>query len=171
MQKERVCIIPQRAKPQNASQKSPTHGMSDKTNHLLLLPLAVHSLLHGLILRAEVQTDAVHTVPLIRGRGEPLALEDMAQVPAAVGAVDLDALHKQAVVLVALHGAGDAVEVGRPAAPAGELVRGLVQGRVAPGAGVDALGGVVLVESAGAGCLGALLAEDAELLWGGFVNG
>lgn len=97
-------------------------------------------------------------MPLVRRGGKPLALEDVAQVPAAVGAGDLDALHEQAVVLVAHHGAGDAVKVGGPAAAAGELVRGLVQGCVAPCAGVDALGGVVLVICARAGCFGAFLA-------------
>lgn len=103
-------------------------------------------------------------MPLVRGSGEPLALEHMAQVAAAVGAVDLDALHEQAVVLVALDGTGDAVKVGRPAAPAAELVRGLVQRSVTPGTGVDALGRVVFVIGARAGRLGTLLAQDAELV-------
>lgn len=103
-------------------------------------------------------------MPLVRRRREPLTLEHMAQVPAAVSASDLDALHEEAAVLVALHRAGDAVEVGGPAAAALELVRGLVQGRVAAGARVDALGGVVLVEGAGARRLGSLLAQDAELI-------
>lgn len=97
--------------------------------------------------------------------GEPLALEDVAQVAAAVGADDLDALHEHAVVLEALDGPRDAVEVGRPAAAAAELVRRLVQGRVAPGARVHARRGGVLVELAGPGGLGALLAEDPELLY------
>lgn len=102
---------------------------------------------------------------LVGRRVEALALEDVAQVAAAVGARDLDALHEQAVVLEALDGARDAVKVGRPAAAALELVRRLVQGRVAPGARVHARRRRVLVELARAGRLGALLAEDPELLW------
>ena len=43
-------------------------------------------------------------------------------------------------------------------------MRGPVERRVAAGAGVDAGGGRVLVEGAGEGRLGALFAEDAELL-------
>lgn len=103
-------------------------------------------------------------MPLVRGRREPLAFEDMTKMAAAVGAHDLGAGHAEAAVLVAGHGAGDAVEVGWPAAARRELVRGLVEGSVAPRARVDALAGVVLVELARAGRLGALLAEDPELL-------
>lgn len=102
---------------------------------------------------------------LVGRGGEALALEDVPQVAAAVVADDLDALHEHAVVLEALDGARDAVEVGGPAAAAVELVRRLVQGRVAPGARVHARRGGVLVELAGPGGLGALLPEDPELLW------
>lgn len=62
-------------------------------------------------------------------------------------------------------GARDAVEVGGPAAAAAELVVRLVQRCVAAGARVHALLRVVLVELATARRLGALLAEDAELLY------
>lgn len=102
--------------------------------------------------------------------GEPLALEDVAQVPAAVGADDLDALHEHAGVLEALDGARDAVKVGGPAAAAVELVRRLVQGRVATRARVHARRGLVFVELAGPGGLGALLAEDPELFWWGVLG-
>lgn len=102
---------------------------------------------------------------LIRRVGEALALEDVAEVAAAVGTGDLDSFHEHAGVLEAFDGAGDAVEVGGPAAAAAELVRCLVQGGVTPGACVHTLRRVVLVKLAGPGRLGALLAEDAELLW------
>lgn len=139
---------------------------ADTISHtLLLLGPVASSLLHRRVLRAEVQADAVDAVALVGRGGEALALEDVAQVAAAVVADDLDALHEHAVVLEALDGAGDAVEVGGPAAAAVELVRRLVQGRVAPGARVHARRGGVLVELAGPGGLGALLPEDPELLW------
>lgn len=100
---------------------------------------------------------------LVRRRIEPFPLEDVAQVSAAVAANDLGPHHAKGAILVPRHGPGNAVEVGRPAAARVELVRGVVQGRVAPGAGVDACGGVVLVELASAGRFCALLAEDAKL--------
>jgi len=109
-------------------------------------------------------------VALVGRGGEPLALEDVAQVSTAVGADDLDALHEHAAVLEALDGTRDAVKVGRPAAAAVELVGRLVQGRLAARARVHARGGLVLVELAGPGGLGALLAEDPELLWWGALD-
>lgn len=118
----------------------------------------------ALVLWREAETDAVDAVPLVGGRVIALALEDVTEVAAAVGADDLGARHAKGPVLVARHGAGDAVVVGRPAATRAELVVGLVQGRLAPGAGVHARRGLVLVVLARAGGLGALLAEDAELL-------
>lgn len=120
---------------------------------------------HALILR-EPQTDAVDAVPLVRRRRVPLPLEHMPQVPAAVGADDLGALHAERGVEVPVDRPGDAVVVGGPAAAGLELVRGAVQGGVAAGAGVDALGGEVVVVFAGEGGLGALFAEDAELFCG-----
>lgn len=64
-------------------------------------------------------------------------------------------------------GAWDAVEVSGPAAAAAELVRCLVERGLTSGAGVDALGGVVLVVRAGSRGLCTFLAEDPELLCGG----
>lgn len=104
-------------------------------------------------------------MPLVSRVGEALALEDVAQVAAALGAHDLDALHEHGVVLVAHDGAGDAVEVCRPAAAAAELVVCLVQRRLAACARVHALLGVVLVKLAAAGRLGALLAENTKLIF------
>lgn len=106
-------------------------------------------------------------MPLVRGRLKPLAREDVAQVAATIGAHDFRPRHAEGAVLDALHGARDAVEVGRPAAAGLKLCVGRVQRRVAGGAGVDALARVVLVVDARAGGFGALLAEDAELLCSG----
>jgi hypothetical protein len=86
-------------------------------------------------------------------------------VAAAVGAHNLGALHAEGAVAAAQHGARHGVEEGRPAAAAAELVRGAVQRGVAARARVGALRREVLVEGARVRGLGALLAEDAELLW------
>lgn len=107
-------------------------------------------------------------MPLVRRRVIALPLEHMAQMPPAVGAHDLGAHHAVGAVLVPRHRAGDAVEVGRPAAPGRELVPRRVQRRVAPRARVHPGAGRVLVVGAAAGGFGALFAEDAELscFWG-----
>ena len=60
------------------------HTSTDSSAEVLLCS---ETLVLGLVLDA----DAVHTVPLVCGCGEALALEDMSQVAAAVGAGDLDA--------------------------------------------------------------------------------
>lgn len=117
-----------------------------------------------LLLIREPQTNTINTMPLILLPPEPLPLEHMPQVPPAVRARNLRPHHAQRAVLEALHRAGERLEVGGPPAVRVELLRGLVQRRGAAGAGVGAGGGVVLVVVAGAGGLGALLAEDAELL-------
>lgn len=105
-------------------------------------------------------------MPLIRRRRKPLSLEDMTQVAAAVGAHNLRPDGAKASVLVPSHSAGDAVKVRRPAAARVELVRGLVERRVAPGTGVDALLGVVLVKFSSARSFSSLFSENAELCYG-----
>ena len=65
------------------------------------------------------------------------------------------------------HRTGDGIIERRPAAAGLELLLGRVEGGVAGGAVVGALGGRVLVVLAGEGRLGALLANDAELSWEG----
>ena len=94
---------------------------------------------------------------------KPLPLENMPQVASAGGAHNLGPGHAVRLVLVPLHGAGDAVKVGRPPAPRVELGRGLVQRRRASRAGVDTLARVVLVVLPRTRRLRALLSEDAEL--------
>ena len=119
--------------------------------------------INNLILRREVDAHAVDAVALVRGRGVALALEDVAQVPTAVGTDDLGAPHAKGAVGVAGDGPRDAVKVRRPAAARLELVVGRVQRRLAAGAGVDACVGEELVVLAGPRGLSALLTEDAEL--------
>jgi hypothetical protein len=104
---------------------------------------------------------------LIRRRIIPLPFKDMAQMPTAVAAHDLRALHTERLVRMSRHRAGDAVKVRGPAAAALELVVGLVERRAAGCARVHAGVRVVLVELVGEGRFGAFFAEDAELFcWG-----
>jgi hypothetical protein len=104
-------------------------------------------------------------MPLIRRRREPFSLEDVTQMTATIGAYNLRPDRAKASVLVPSHGAGDAVKVRRPAAARVELVRSLVERRVAPGTGVDALLGVVLVKLSGTGGFSSLFSEDSELCY------
>lgn len=133
----------------------------DCSNNLVLV---LCRLLDGLVLGRKAQADAVDAVTLVSGRVVALALEHMSEMATAAGAHDLGACHAKGAVLVADDGAGDAVKVGGPPAPGAELVAGLVQRRVAAGAAVDALLGVMLVVGARARGLGALFTEDTELL-------
>lgn len=90
-------------------------------------------------------------------------------MPPAVTTHNLRSLHPKRAIRIPLHGAGDGVEVRGPPAAGLEFVRGCVEGGVAAGAGVGALGGVVGVVLAGEGAFGALLAEDTELVFLGDV--
>ena len=71
--------------------------------------------------------------------------------------------HSQARVRSLAHSIWESVPKGRPAAPGVKLVICFIQRRIAAGACVDTGVGIVLVELARTGRLGALLAEDAEL--------
>eukprot|EP00197_Chlamydomonas_leiostraca_P001385 CAMPEP_0202887068 /NCGR_PEP_ID=MMETSP1391-20130828/42488_1 /ASSEMBLY_ACC=CAM_ASM_000867 /TAXON_ID=1034604 /ORGANISM="Chlamydomonas leiostraca, Strain SAG 11-49" /LENGTH=149 /DNA_ID=CAMNT_0049570343 /DNA_START=854 /DNA_END=1302 /DNA_ORIENTATION=- len=99
----------------------------------------------------------------VGGRGEALVLKHVAQVAAAVLARDLHAPHAVLVVLVPLHRARNLIVERGPPAPAVELVLALVQGGAAASAHVGAIL-IELVVLAAAWWLGALLAQDAELL-------
>ena len=103
-------------------------------------------------------------MPLVLWVSKPLALENVSQVSSTVIAHNLRAHHTEARVRSLADGAGNGIPERRPPAARVELVVGLVQRRLAALAGVDARGRVVLVECAGARGLGALLAQDAELL-------
>lgn len=100
---------------------------------------------------------------LIRRRRESLSLENVAQVTAAVGADDFRPDRTKASVLVSGHRARHAVEIRWPAAARVELVSGLVERRIACGAGVDALLGVVLVKLSSAGGFSSLFSKNSEL--------
>lgn len=93
----------------------------------------------------------------------PLALEDMTQVPATIGADDFNPRHPQCPILVTGNSAWYAVKICRPTASRLELLIGLVQRGLTSCAGVDTLLRMVLIELARTRRLGALLPEDAKL--------
>lgn len=102
-------------------------------------------------------------MPLILWIPESLALENMSQMASTVIAHNLGSHHAQARVGFLAYSSWHGVPEGRPSAARVELVVCFVERRVATGAAVDAGGRVVLIVFAGAGHLGALLPEDAEL--------
>ena len=104
-------------------------------------------------------------MPLVGGSGISLALEDMAEVTAAVGADDLGSRHAMAAVYVSGDGAGDAVEVSGPPAARLKFVVRRVEWRIATGAGINALARLVLVKLPSSRGLSSLLPEDTELLY------
>ena len=118
-------------------------------------------------------------MPLIRRRRIPLPLEHMPQMSSTPRTHNLRPFHPKSAIHIPLHGAGDAVEIRRPAAPGLELLVGGVERGVAGGAVVGACGRHVFVVGAGEGGFGAFFAEDAELSWGedgapfggGFLDG
>jgi hypothetical protein len=113
-----------------------------------------------LVLWAEVDTDAVHAMSLILRVVELFALEDVPQMSSAVVAHNL----RPPTVRSLFDGTGEGVPEGGPPAAGIELVVRFVERRIAALAGVDAGFRVVLIEWAGTGVFGALLAEDSELL-------
>lgn len=104
-------------------------------------------------------------MPLIRRRLIPLPFEHMPQMPSAVITHNLRPLHPERTVRKPLHSTRNRVKVCRPAAAGLELVVGFVEGRIAAGAGVDAVRRVVSVVGAGVRAFGVFFAEDAELFW------
>lgn len=112
--------------------------------------------------RHELQRDRVDAVADVPG-GELLAAEDVAEVAAAVGALDLG---PPAVgVGEVFHRRGQFGVEGGPAAVRRELVLGAVEQRAAAPARVDAVLEEVVV-LAGEGALGALVDDDRLLLGG-----
>lgn len=104
-------------------------------------------------------------MPLILRIPEPLPLEDMAQMSSTIITHNLDPHHAQTRIGLLAHSSRNCVPECGPSAARIKFVVGLVEWRVAAGAGVDAGGWVVFVELAGAGRFGAFLAEDAELFY------
>jgi len=103
-------------------------------------------------------------VTLIGGSRVSLALENVTKMAATVGADNLSALHSESAVGMSSHSTRHGIEESGPAAARLELVVGLVERSLTASTGVDTLGGHVLVKVAAVGGLGALFAEDAELL-------
>src|SRR4029079_16854935 len=90
-------------------------------------------------------------------------LENMAEMAAATPAMHLGAAHEKAAVGRCLDRLVERRPEARPAGAAVELGAGLEQRLTAAGAVIHA-GVVLLVERAGAGALGAVLAQHAVLL-------
>ena len=103
-------------------------------------------------------------MPLVRRRIVPLAFKHMPQMAPAIRAHDLRPLHPKRRIRVPRHRPRDAVKVRRPPASGLELVRRLVQRRLASRAPVHARRGGVLVVFARERRFRALLAQDPELL-------
>jgi hypothetical protein len=118
-----------------------------------------------LILGAKVDANTVHAMPLVLGVSKALALENMPEMSAAVVAHNLRPHHAHCAIGPLANSARHSVPEGGPAAARVEFVVCLVERCLAAAARVDAGIGVVLVEGTGPGRLGALLSENAELLW------
>ena len=103
--------------------------------------------------RLEVHRLAVDAVAQAGGRRA--VREDMAEMAAAIGAMDLDAVHAVAAILRGADSALKRLVEARPAGAALEFLAGLEQLLVATGAGEGA-GALLVVERAGAGALGAV---------------
>lgn len=117
------------------------------------------------IIFGKAERDAVYAVTLVGRSFEALAFEDMAKMTAAAITGNFNALHSPASVGVAVDSTRDGVKESRPAAAGVKLGSGFVQWTVAASTCVHAVLGVVLVELACTGSLGALLSQDPELFW------
>jgi hypothetical protein len=97
--------------------------------------------------------------------GISFSLKDVAQMSTTVRANNFCPFHAECSVCVSSYCARDIIEVRGPSATRLELVGSFVERGVAAGASIDASIGHVLVVYTGAGSFGALLSEDAELLY------
>jgi hypothetical protein len=102
-------------------------------------------------------------MPLVRRGRETLPPEDVPKMPPAIAAEDLSALYTHRAVHTSRDSTGDGVEVRGPAASGLEFVRGAVEGGIAAGTGIDALGSKMAIVFALEGGFGATLAKDTKL--------
>src|SRR4051812_1977250 len=111
--------------------------------------------------RLELQRDAVHAVA-IAGRRRPIG-EDVSEMAAAVGAVGLDASHAVAAIGGRPDRALDRSIKTRPAGPA--LVLRFRREERLPAAGAaERSGALLLQQRTAATVLGAMFAQDVELV-------
>src|SRR6185436_138374 len=113
------------------------------------------------LLRFELQRYAVHAVTLPGGLRA--IFEHVTEVAAAVGAMHFDARHAVGAIGGGRDGVRQRAEEARPARATLVLGAGLEQRPRAAGAVVDA-GALLVVERTGAGALGAVLTQYAELV-------
>src|SRR3954468_10438773 len=111
--------------------------------------------------RLELQRDAVHAVA-VAGRRRPIR-EDVSEMPAAVGAVDLDARHAVGAIGGGPDGAFNRSIKARPAGPALVFRLRGEEGLAAAGA-AERSGALLLEQRTAAAVLGAVFAQDVELL-------
>src|SRR4051794_5966359 len=111
--------------------------------------------------RLELQCDAVHAVA-IAGRRGPIR-EDVSEMPAAVGAVDLDARHAVGAIGGGPDAAFNRSIKARPAGPALVFRFRGEEGLAAAGA-AERSGALLLEQRTAAAVLGAVFAQDVELL-------
>src|SRR6478736_7379815 len=116
----------------------------------------------GVLGRDEFQRDAVHAVAEPGGRRA--VVEHVAEMAAAAAAMDLITHHTESVVGIGQHRALDGLVEAWPAGAAVELGLRIEQLQAASGAREGA-GAVLIVERAGEGALGVLLAQHRVLLW------
>lgn len=134
------------------------HYTKKSTNTIEHQHLCLALLGHRLVVGGKVQANTVDAVSLVGRCVEAFALENMAEMTAAVGAYNFRTQHAECAIFVSGNSSRDAVKVGGPTASRLELVVGFVEGSLATGAGVDSLGRVVLVKGSGARGLSALFA-------------
>src|SRR6202012_4627341 len=113
------------------------------------------------VARRELQRRAIGAVA--QAGGLRPVLEDMAKMAAALGAVKLRAGHAMAGVGRGSHRSRDGVVKAGPARAALILRAGFEQLGAAAGA-KELAGALLIIERAGAGVFGAMLAQDAVLL-------
>src|SRR6185369_11323022 len=113
-----------------------------------------------LLLLLELERRAVHAIALAGRLGA--IREDMAEMAAALGAMDLGSGHEVAGVGRGLDGVGDRRPEGRPARAAFVLGTRVEQGLAAAGT-AEGASALLVVERAGEGPLGAVVAQHVML--------
>lgn len=103
----------------------------------LLIPLRARLVL------TKLQTDAIHTMPLVRRRRVSFSLKHMAQMSSTVTTDNLNPLHAKRPIYMSRNRSGHRIEICRPATAGFEFGVCLVERCIAGSAIVDAFGGVV----------------------------
>ena len=150
-----------------SSLSDPLHQPQQHLSQVIILrlvcDLCLTLLLLDRILRAEIQTNTVDAMPLIRRRRISLSLEHMSQVTSTVRTNYLNPFHAKSAIRMPRHGTRHSIVKGRPSTSGPKLLTRGIQRSLAAGTSIHALGGLVLVVFTRERRLGALFAQDAEL--------